>query len=173
MSSGLSETDVAALFNEGLSKRRGMAFFRVGVVCTICLVFMGIGLAVGGAFLCISWFVAGAVALAFIFEAFRNLGGSMLFVVGRVTESGWVSDTDGGGPGDGAAVRIVRVPRVKVDVEELFVRAPNGQRSDDPAVPRPFVIELPQWLERLKTDQRVVLVCLPASTDPVHWRVLT
>lgn len=170
--SSLSEAEVAALFAEGLSKRRGMAFFRVGVVCTICLVFMGIGLAVGGAFLCISWFVAGAVALAFIFEAFRNLGGSMLFVVGRVTESGWVTDSDGG-PGDGAALRMMRVPRVKVDVEELFVRAPNGQRSDDPAVPRPFVIEMPQWLERVKVDQRVALVCLPSSTDPVHWKILS
>ena len=90
----LSEPEISTLFAEGLSKRRGMAFFRVGVVCTLCLVMMGIGVGVGGGFMCLSVPVAGAVALAFIFEAFRNLGGSLLFVVGRVTECGWVTDGD-------------------------------------------------------------------------------
>jgi hypothetical protein len=168
-----SEADIATLFQEGAAKRRGMALFRVGLVGLVCAVFVAVGVGVGGAFMCISSLVSGAVAVAFILEAFRNLSGPMLFVVGRVTQSGWVTDSDRGGPGDGAAtVRVVKVPRVTLEVEECFERTPDGKRTERPDVPRPFVIELPQWLERLKVEQRVVLVCLPASTDPVHWRVL-
>ncbi|MFT3712495.1 MAG: hypothetical protein QM817_33020 [Archangium sp.] len=162
----LSEADLATLFQEGRAKRRGMALFRVGIVWAVCAVFIGIGIAVGGAFLCISVFTTGAVAVAFLLDAVRNLGGSMLFVIGRVTHSGWVTDGDGDGG-------LAKVPRVTVDVEECFVRTTAGTRTDLPGAPRLFVIEMPQWLERLKADQRVVLVCLPSSTDPVHWRVLS
>jgi hypothetical protein len=106
------------------------------------------------------------VAVAFVRESRKDLGGALLFVVGRVTEADWVKSSDGGGTGD-PGTRLLMVPRVSVEVEQCFEFDAGNVQKDREDVERPFVVEQPKWLRRVVKGQRVIFVCLPSSTEPV------
>jgi len=166
----VTDLEVDELYRAASAKRAMAAGFRVVAAIGIGMFISAVSVFAGGAFVCLAMFVSTAVAIAFGFEFVRNMRPKMLFVVGQVTESGWALGADGGGAGEVGA-RLVAEPRLSLSVEEAFFRGNAGPREVT-TVENPFVVLHPKWMSRITKGERVVLVCLPASTDPVHFKAL-
>ncbi|MFO0595033.1 MAG: hypothetical protein U0228_07005 [Myxococcaceae bacterium] len=160
----MTDLEVDELYRAASAKRAMAAGFRVVAAIGIGMFISAVSVFAGGAFVCLAMFVSTAVAIAFGFEFVRNMRPKMLFVVGQVTESGWALATEG-------LTRVSAEPRLSLSVEEAFFRGNAGPREVT-TVENPFVVLHPKWMSRIAKGERVVLVCLPASTDPVHFKAL-